>query len=116
MSWKPRNRKLFMFTIPNRPRIAGSVLYSGNSNKGMYSRAEDCFVIDWASDCRLPWTKGQHCLIDDGFESEPTDLDMWEQHCDDPAFAAVSQLSRDTEGKVKTSLIHEDSIIAVVED
>lgn len=112
----PIKRRLFVFTVRERSRmISHSGLYLPNSSRGILTRSEDVWILNAASDCRMKWTKGQHLLISDGFEFEPVDLDLWDNHFEDEAFHQLKKFSDDVCGKVQTMIVHEDSILAEVE-
>lgn len=112
---KPRNRRIIVFQLVERQKIAGSSLYMPNASRGSYTRAEDFWVLNSADDCRLPWPKGTHGLVSDGFELEPINLELWEEYKSDPAFVELRSYEQELEGKVVTKLLHEDSVLALVE-
>src|SRR5690242_4399268 len=114
MSWKPRNRRMFVFCVPKRLKFSGSTLFRPNEITGSLSRAEDIWVLSWADDCQFTWRKGYHGLIDDGFELEPVELDLWEEHQQDPEFESMRKFVEDCQGTVETKIIHEKSIMAEV--
>jgi hypothetical protein len=91
-----------------------SGLYLPSQSRGMLTRAEDVWVLSWADKCRLPWEKGQHLLIADGFELEPGDMDLWDTYKDDSAFADLRKFVEEVEGRVRTTIVHEESILAEV--
>jgi len=114
MNWRPRNRRLFCFAVPYRGKFQGSTLYQPKDILGSLSRAEDIWVLAWADDCQFTWHKGFHGLLDDGLELEPSNLDLWEEHKDDPEFAEMKQFVEEVEGIVETKIVHERSILAEV--
>lgn len=81
----------------------------------MLTRAEDVWIYNPAPDCKMKWRKGQHVLIADGFELEPTKLDIWEEHKDDPEFAFIKSFAEKVDGKVICEIISEDSVLGEVE-
>lgn len=113
---KPLRRRMFVFAVRERSRMrTKSGLYVPDSNRGMLTRAEDVWVLSAASDCRYNWTKGQHLLISDGFELEPVDLDLWEKYSDDKDFEFIKTFSQEVDGKVRTCVVHEESILAEID-
>jgi len=113
---KPLKRRMFVFAVRERSRLrTKSGLYVPDSSRGMLTRAEDVWVLSSASDCRMEWKKGQHLLISDGFELEPVDLDLWDKYKDDPDYAFLHKFSDEVDGKVKTCVVHEESILGEVE-
>lgn len=112
----PLKKRLFVFAVKERSRFRlKSGLYLPNSSRGNLTRAEDVWVLNAASDCFLKWEQGKHLLITDGLELEPVDLDLWNKYKLEPAFADLNKFAEDVCGKVVTSIIHEDSILAEVE-
>jgi hypothetical protein len=116
MEWSPRNRKLFVFSVPERNKIAGSSLYQPQANRGSLTRCEDIWVLTAASDCTLPWKRGEHCFISDGFEADPTHLDLWDEYKDLPEFQELRDFVASVDGKVTCQVVHENSIMAKVEE
>lgn len=57
---------------------------------------------------------GQHLVISDGFELEPVDFDLWEKYQDLPEFKKLKDFNNQVEGKVVTTVVHEDSIQAEI--
>lgn len=116
MNLRPRNHRVLVFQVPLRQRTEGGIYLARSSYKA-YSRAEDLWIIRAADDCdQGPWTPGQHVLVSDAFELDPTDFDLWQQYQDDPKFAALKKFAEGYEGEIATKLVHEDSIMAVVDD
>jgi hypothetical protein len=110
--WLPRNRKLFVFSVPERAKFTGSSLYQPQANRGSLSRCEDIWVLTAAKDCRYEWKRGEHCFISDGFEAEPTELSLWDQYKDLPEFAELREFIANVGGKVRCQLVHEESVLA----
>lgn len=114
--WKPRNGRLFVFALTERAKIAGSRLYAPNSVRGSLTRAEDLWVLQAASDVKTEGlTPGVHVLVSDGFELEPAELDLWKHYENDPAFEALARVAKELEAKVETRIVHEASLLGVVE-
>lgn len=112
---KPLRRRMFVFTVKDRSRMkTKSGLYVGNHKRGNMTRAEDVWVLRQAHDCRIHWFKGQHLLISDAFELEPVNLDLWEKYQDDFEFAYLKNFVEEVQGKVVTSIIHEESVLGEV--
>lgn len=111
--WKPLHRKIFAFIVPERNRIAGSILYQPQANRGSLSSVQDIWILSVAKDCRSDWKRGDHCFITDGFEAEPVDLDLWDEYRDRPEFAGLRAFVESVEGKVKTTVVHEDSVLGI---
>jgi hypothetical protein len=112
---KPIKRRIFVYAVRERQRMRTKLgLYLPNSSRGMLTRAEDVWVVSAADDCLLPWKKGQHILIADGFELTKG-RDSWEENMDDPDFAKIKKFAEEVGGKVTTWVIHEDSVLAEVD-
>jgi hypothetical protein len=113
---KPLHKRLFVFAVRERSRLMNSSgLYVPNSSRGSLTRAEDVWVLSSAADCRHSWKKGQHLLISDGFELEPVDFKFWDKHRDDEEFAFLKDFADKCDGRVHTTVVHEDSVIGEVE-
>lgn len=113
MKATPRNRKIIVFTVPERSKIQGSILFKPKARTDMFSRCEEFWVLQPAPDCRDPWPVGQKGYISDAFELEPTNLNLWEEHASDPTFQALKAFSDEVAGDVVTQIIHEDSVLAI---
>lgn len=95
--------------------LSKSGLYLPRTNRGQFTRAEDIWVLGWASDCQDEWRKGFHGLVCNGFELEPVDFDLWDDYKDLPEFSELRSFVDAVEGEVKTSLIHETHVLAEVQ-
>jgi len=105
-----------VFSVPVRERIEGSILYRGNAKRDSFNRAEEVWVISSGPECQEPLPTGTHCWINDSFELEPTDLNLWDDYKDDPVFTRLKSIVDNVLGVVKTSIISENSILAVDDD
>lgn len=115
LHWKPLKRRLFVFSVPEREKFDGSVLYRPNSRYRSLEFIQDCWICGIGFECRYPWQIGQHILIEDGLELEPVDLDLWETYKDMPEFAGLKSLVDRVGGKVETSIVSEASVLADTE-
>lgn len=111
-----RSRRLIVFQVRDRQKVGNFGIYVGDTDRGNMTRAEDIFVLEAAADCRVSqWKKGQHLLISDAFELEPVDLRLWDENAEDPAFEKLRKFAEKVQGRVHTSIVHEDSILGEVE-
>lgn len=104
-----------MFSVPARLKLK-SGLFSGNSLRGSFSRAEEVWIIASGPQCELKLPKGSHCFIEDSFELESLGLDLWPEYKDDEAFSKLKELVEACDGTVKTSIILEDSLLVIDPD
>lgn len=109
----PLRKRYVAFSIPNREKIEGSILYRPKSSRGSYSRIEEIWILSRGKECVLDIEPGAHCWIDDSFELEPTNLDLWIEYCDKPEFKSLLEVQQKYGGEVKTSLVLEDSILVI---
>lgn len=116
MEWRPRNKRLFVFSVPEKNKIKGSSLYQPKANRGFHTQTQECWILSAANDCQVNWKRGQKVYIHDGFELEPVDLDLWSEYQNDPAFASLKAFVAEVEGKVRTEIIAEGSILATEGD
>jgi NADH:ubiquinone oxidoreductase subunit len=112
-NYKPLFDRLVVFSVPIRRRITGSVLYAGNAKRSSFNRAEEIWVLSNGPECREPLPRGTHAWLNDSFELEPTDLDLWSQHENDPEFARLKAFVQSVDGDVKTAIVKEAAILAV---
>jgi hypothetical protein len=115
MNAKPLKRRMIVFSVPERKKLAGSILYQANERRGSLSGSEEVWILENGPECRLRIPRGSKCYISDGFELEPTDLDLWADYENDPIFKDLREFAQSVEGKIKTSLIHEESLLAIEE-
>lgn len=107
---RPRNRRLLVFQVPERRRLK-SGLYVGNAVRGSYSRVEDIWILNWASDCIGRWEIGMHGIVSSAFELEPTEFKLW----DDFKWLVPEcvEFVDECDGDVMSKLVHEESILAI---
>lgn len=116
MDWKPRNKRLFVFSVPKKNRFAGSKLFKPKPLAGAYTEAQHIWVLSAADDCIERWAKGTRAMITDDFELEPVQLDMWEAHKDDTEFASLRKYIEEVDGEVECKIVSEGSILGIVEE
>lgn len=111
--YKPLFDRLVVFSVPIRRRIEGSMLYRASGARYAFSRAEEIWILAAGPECKDTWIKGTHAWLNDSFELEPTDLDLWPQHENEPEFARLRDFVQSVDGDVKTSIVKEGAILAV---
>lgn len=111
--YKPLFDRLIVFSIPVRHKIEGSILYSGNPKRSSFNRAEEVWILEAGRECKEDFTRGSHAWINDSFELEPTELDLWQYHEHEPDFKELRSFALSVDGRVLTSLIKEGAILAI---
>lgn len=115
-NYKPLFDRLVVFSVPVRNRIEGSVLYSGNAKRNSFNRAEEIWVLSCGPECVEPLPRGTHAWLNDSFELEPTDLNLWPDFEEDAIFARLKEFAHSVDGDVVTSIVKEAAILAVDDD
>lgn len=110
--WTPILNRLFVFTVPEQEKFAGSVFYRTKTNDGYLSQCQPVWVLIPSRNCKEEWKRGQKCYIHDGFELDPTDLDLWPRYENEPEFKGLKEFVESVGGKVLTSVVAEGSILA----
>ncbi len=113
---KPLKNRIIVFSVPIRRRLENSILFKGNPRRSAYNRAEEVWVIACGQECKEQFTLGQHGWIDDSFQLEPTDLDLWDQMQDHPDLVKLKTFVQSVDGDVLTSIILEDSLLCIDDD
>lgn len=104
-------KRYLVFSMPYRQRIENSVLYRPYEERNSFSRSEEIWIIKKGIECKTDYEVGGHYWIDDSFELEPTDLNLWPEFQDKDEFKKLKELCEMYEGKIKTQLILESSIL-----
>lgn len=113
MEWRPRHKRLFVFSIPEREKIGSGLLYQARANTGNLSEVREVWVLNWASDCTFTWKRGQKVFVQDGFELEPVRMnDLWDQYKDHPDFADLKAFAEKVGGRVDCEIVAEGSLLA----
>lgn len=112
---RPMFTRLVVFSVPERAKLLNG-LYKGNSNRHAFSRAEEIWVVAKGKDVREDFKRGDHAWLNDSFELEPSDLDLWDEYKDLPEFAELKAFVEQVEGRVRTQIVIEDSILVLDND
>lgn len=88
------------------------------------SRAEDVWIYRASTGCQgwyedgqfNAWQPGQRALVSDAFELEPIPPCEWDQISgpERQAFESLSRMAESVGGKVECSIVHEESLLALV--
>ena len=116
MKVTPLKNRYIVFSVPIRRKVRGSTLFKGNAKRYAYNRAEEVWIMSCGLECKETFEMGTHCWINDSFELEPTDLNLWEESLDKPEFKKLKEFVDNCDGDVKTSLLSEDSLLCVDND
>jgi hypothetical protein len=109
---RPVGKRLVVFQVEERSRLKSGI-YVGNPRRGSLSRTEDVWILAIGPDVVEPLKVGDHCFLHDGFELDPTNLDLWPLHCERPEFQSLRDFVAECEGTVVTKLVAEGSLLAV---
>lgn len=111
---KPMFRRLFVFSITRASKYKGSSLFKTKENDGFLSTAQPAWVVSAADDCKF-WNfkRGEKVWVHDGFELTDTNLDLWSEYANDPAFTQMAKEVEDCGGTVSTMVVSEGSVLAV---
>lgn len=105
-------RRILGFTVKDRQRTDGSIIYKGNSRDGNVNGSQVAWVWHIGSTVRADLHRGQKVYLTDGFELDET-RDMHHLVEADPEFNALREYAALTEGRIKTVIFHELSVLAV---
>ena len=111
--YKPLFNRVIVFSVPVRRKLSHINLYLGNAKRGSYNRAEEIWIVDCGQLCKEKLAAGTHAWLNDSFELEPTDLSLWDYCRELPEFARLKDFVDSVDGDVRTSIVSEDSILAV---
>jgi hypothetical protein len=114
--YMPLGSRYIVFSVPIRRKIPGSGLYKGNPKRYAFNRAEEIWILASGVECHEQLKPGTHCWLNDAFELEPTDLNLWDKFKDDPNFKRLKDFVDSVDGDVKTSIVSEVSLLAVDDD
>jgi hypothetical protein len=112
---KPLKNRIIVFSVPVRRKLA-SGLYKGNARRSAFNRAEEVWIVAYGPECKDKYLVGSHGWIDDSFQLEPTDLDLWDKMADMPEFCHLKSFVQSVDGDVLTSIILEDSLLCIDDD
>lgn len=116
MKVTPLKNRYIVFSVPVRRRIEGSVLYKGNPKRYAYNRAEEVWIVSCGQLCKEQFKPGTHAWLNDSFELEPTNLNLWDEFKDDPNFKRLKEFVELVDGDVHSSLVSENSLLAIDDD
>lgn len=105
--------RYIVFTVPVRERLDGSILLTTKPWTNAYSRAEEAWIVSAGPESKLNLSRGTKCYLVDSFELEPTKLNLWDELKNDKEFESLLQFVNQVSGTVVTSVISENSLIAV---
>lgn len=121
--WRPVLRRLFVFWIPEQPKVKVSenaFLYLPKANRGKLTSCQPMWILSCAKDCKLGpnegmWPRGLKAFVHDGLEISECDLDLWDQYKDQAEFYDLKSEAESVDAKVVTAIVSEGSIIATAE-
>jgi hypothetical protein len=116
MNVKPLKNRYLVFSVPVRRKIEGSFLFKGNANRYAFNRAEEIWILACGPEVKEVFPVGTHAWLNDSFELEPTNIELWNECKDKPEFKRLQEFVDNCDGDVKTSLVSEDSILAIDDD
>lgn len=116
MTIRPMKNRYIVFSVPIRRKIEGSSLFKGNANRYAYNRAEEVWIVACGQECKEHFIDGTHAWINDSFELEPTNLDLWDLYQDNPKFSKLKEFVDLVDGDVRSSVVSENSILAIDDD
>jgi hypothetical protein len=111
---KPLGRRIIVFHVPIRRKTLGGI-YTGNPRRGAYSRVEDVWIVSLGGEVREKLKPGQKAYLEDAFELDETNLDLWDQFKENERFTGLRDFVEEVDGEVYTKIVHETSILAVDE-
>jgi hypothetical protein len=112
----PMKNRYIVFSVPVRRKISGSSLYTGHATRYSFNRAEEIWIVACGPEVKETFAPATHGWLNDSFELEPTNLALWDDFKNDPAFQKLREFVDNIDGDVQTSLIAEQSLLAIDDD
>lgn len=101
--------------MPVRRKIHGSLLYTPSARRGSYEGCEEAWIVAQGPNVHHKFHAGQLIYVRDGFELEPTDMQLWDKYKDHEAFSHLKKLQEYYDGDIVTQIVIENSIEAYEE-
>lgn len=112
---RPLFSRCIVFNVPKRYRTK-SGLFVGNAMRDAFKRIDDIWILAQGAGCDEIFPRGTRAIIQDGFELDPTNLNLWGEWKDDEAFKTLRAFVEEVDGEVHTQIVSQGSILGVYED
>jgi len=110
--------RVLVFTVPVRKKCLDSPILIPTGIRGAFTTQQDAWIVTVGEKVTSEvkdFPIGTQVILHDGFELEPTDLDLWHLYRDDARFAGLKAFAESCHGEVHTQLCLDDAILAVHE-
>lgn len=81
-----------------------------------FKRVDDIWILAQGPSVDEIFPIGTRAIIQDGFELEPTNLNLWGDWQDHEAFRGLKSFVQEVDGEVLTQIVAQGSILGVYED
>lgn len=110
---RPLFARIIVFSVPVQRKLENSLLFQPNTRRGTFASCQPVWIVATGPDVVSKLGIGLKGFINDNFELEPSDLDLWEDLQHDERFSKLKEFVDRVDGEVTTQVIHEDSLLAI---
>lgn len=111
---KPTKARALVFTVPQKRKIPGSLLFSPAPRRNSYLGAQECWIVETGPEFSEQVRRGAKCYVHDGFEFEEIHYDeLWHALKDAAEFAAFRQYVDEVDGVVAVQIVPESALLAI---